>query len=336
MTKTFKFNEQFVLESGKSIEGLELCYTMLGNLHENAKVVWVFHALTASSNPLQWWSGLVGDGKLFNDKNYCIICVNLPGSCYGSTGPLSINPQTSTPYYHNFPTFSVKDIVCAFDVLRKKLNINKIHVGIGASMGGQHLLQWAIDMPELFEHLIPIATNAQQSPWSLAIDTAQRLAIEADVTWKTDTEQAGVHGMKAARAMAMIQYRTYDSFSQKSSTEEGTAETYQKYHSEKLADRFNAYSYYTMSLSRATYNVGKYYQDDVKAALARITARTLVIGITTDQLFPIQEQKYLAANIKNASLFTMDSIYGHDAFLVEYPPLEKGISHFLHDVNYYL
>ncbi len=336
MTKTFQHNEPFILESGSSIEALQLCYTMLGSLHNNAKVVWVFHALTASSNPLQWWSGLIGDGKLLNDKNYCIICVNLPGSCYGSTGPLSVNPQTGTPYYHNFPTFSVKDIVHAFDILRQHLQIEKIYLGIGASMGGQHLLQWAIDMPQLFDNLIPIATNAQQSAWSLAIDTAQRLAIEADATWQTATADAGKQGMKAARAMAMIQYRTYDTFSQKNSTEEGTSETYQKYHSEKLADRFNAYSYYTMSLSRATYNLGKYYQDDTKAALARITAQTLVIGISSDQLFPIQEQQYLANNIKHASLCTINSIYGHDAFLVAYDQLEKGISNFLHRINYYL
>lgn len=321
MTKIYKHSEPFTLEHGSVINGLELCYTIYGDVQSGNKIVWVFHALTANSEPQRWWQGLVGDNCLFNSKDYTIICVNTPGSCYGSTGPLSINPTDGLPYYHSFPVFTVGDMVNAFQLLQKNLGIEKIHIALAPSMGGQHMLQWAAMDASLFEIIIPISCNAKQSAWGLAIDAAQRLALEADATWKENHKDAGSNGMKAARAFAMLHYRTYESFESKNNAAGQNAETYQRHHAKKITERFNAFSYYNLSLSRNTHNV------DV--LLKNITAKTLVIGFDTDNLFPIQEQVYLAENIPNATFYKLTSPYGHDSFLVETAILCKVIQQYL-------
>jgi homoserine O-acetyltransferase len=327
MAEIFTYHQTFTLQNGATLPRLELGYTILGELNPNSKVVWVFHALTANSDPSLWWDGLVGEGKLFNSSAYTIICVNIPGSCYGSSGPLSVNPVTKEHYLHSFPVFSVVDIVKAFQLLKNFLGIQKIHIGIGASMGGQHLLQWAADEPELFENIIPIACNARQSAWSLAIDAAQRLAIEADTSWKENIITAGINGLKAARALALVHYRTYLGFEEKNISATSNAETYQRYQAQKITERFNAFSYYNLSLSRSTHNV--------ENELKNIFANTLVIGIESDGLFPLLEQEYLTENIPNAKMATIHSKYGHDAFLVETDQLTAIIKKFLSAIAAY-
>ena len=122
-----------------------MAYTTLGKLNaEKSNVVWIFHALTANSNPLEWWPGLVGEQKLFDPEQYFIVCVNMPGSCYGSIGPLDNDTLMDKPYYHSFPFFTTRDMVRAYRFLKDDLRINKIHIGIGGSMGGQQLIEWAI------------------------------------------------------------------------------------------------------------------------------------------------------------------------------------------------
>ncbi|MBL7752025.1 MAG: alpha/beta fold hydrolase, partial [Chitinophagaceae bacterium] len=184
-TQLFHYEQPFMLESGQTLSGYHLAYTTLGEMNSTqSNVVWIFHALTANSDPAEWWPGLVGEGKLFDPKNHYIICVNMPGSCYGSIGPLEKNPQSGKPWYHGFPLFTTRDMIRAYQPLCKALGIGKIHIGLGGSMGGQQLLEWAIEEPERFEHIIPIATNAQHSPWGIAFNASQRMCIENDPTWK--------------------------------------------------------------------------------------------------------------------------------------------------------
>ena len=169
--KTFSFSKPFTLESGRTLPGYHLAYTTLGKMNAaKSNVVWIFHALTANSNPAEWWSGLVGETKLFDPGKYFIVCVNVPGSCYGSISPLDDNAETGKPFYHNFPLFTTRDMIRAYNPLRIKLGIEKIHIGIGGSMGGQQLLEWAIEEPALFEYIFPIATNAEHSPWGIAFN----------------------------------------------------------------------------------------------------------------------------------------------------------------------
>ena len=172
-----------MLESGESLPGFHLAYTTHGKLNAaKDNVVWIFHALTANSNPVEWWPGLVGEGKFFDPAKYFIICVNKPGSPYGSISPLSINPETNENYYHSFPVFSIRDMIRTYQHLKNELGISKILIGLGGSTGGMQLLEWAIEEPELFEHIVPIATNAVLSPWGIAFNASQRMAIEADNT----------------------------------------------------------------------------------------------------------------------------------------------------------
>src|SRR6476620_8319503 len=174
MPALFNYNHTFLLESGRSLPRFHLTYTTLGTLNANGNnVVWVFHALTANSDPSEWWYGLVGSDKLFDPERYYIVCVNMPGSCYGSLGPLDDDPETGAPYYHDFPLFTTRDMIRAYQHLRTYLGIQKIYIGIGGSMGGQQLLEWAIEEPDLFEHIVLLATNAFHSPWGIAFNATQ-------------------------------------------------------------------------------------------------------------------------------------------------------------------
>jgi len=340
---TFHYNQLFALESGKTLPGFQLRYTTLGRLNATrSNIVWVCHALTGSSDFTAWWSTLFTDDSPFNPQEHFIICANMPAGCYGSTGPLSVNPETGKPFYHSFPTLTNRDVVKAFDLLRTHLGFDKVHTLIGASLGGQQLLEWAIEKPEVFEHIIPIATNAFHSPWGIAFNEAQRLAIEADITWKEDDARAGLNGLKAARAIGMLSYRHYSGFAQSQSEkstqvlEDFRAATYQRYQGEKLAKRFNAFTYWLLSKMMDSHNVGR-GKESVAEALRSIKAKALIISIDSDILFPPEEQEFLAKHIPDAQLQTLSSAYGHDGFLVEYTTFKDIIKNFyqptLHKVS---
>src|ERR1019366_2141193 len=327
----FTSKQNFRLESGVVLPEIHLAYETFGTLNASGdNVIWVFHALTANANPSEWWDGLIGNGKLFNPQNHFIVYVNMPGSSYGSINPLSINPINSKPYYHDFPIITTRDMVRMYKLLQQKLGISQIKIGIGGSMGGMQLLEWSIEQPDLFENIILIATNAVHSPWGIAFNETQRMAIENDITWLQKNERAGMQGLSTERAIALLSYRNYNPYkSTQSETNDGKinnfkASSYQNYQGYKLTQRFNAFSYYTLTKSMDSHNVGR-GRVSVAEALKKITAKTLVIGIESDLLFPIEEQKLLASKIKNAKFETIDSIYGHDGFLIEYEQLEKII-----------
>jgi homoserine O-acetyltransferase len=321
-----------MLESGYILPNYHLAYTTYGKLNNTKdNVVWIFHALTANSNAAEWWPGLVGDGKLFDPEKYFIICVNMPGSCYGSTGPLDKNSETGEIYYHDFPFFTPRDMVRSYQPLKEFLGIQKIKIGIGGSMGGQQLLEWAIEEPDLFETIFPIATNARHSAWGIAFNASQRMCIEADGTWKEKNAQAGMEGMKAARSIALISYRHYETYHASQSEqhidkiENYKSESYQKYQGEKLGKRFNAFSYYFLSKGMDAHNVGR-GRISIEDALQKIKAKTCAIGITTDILFPVNEQQFIVENISDAEFTAINSLYGHDGFLLEYEQIENIIS----------
>jgi len=318
-----------------------LAYTTYGKLNEDKNnVVWIFHALTANSNPVEWWPGLVGENTMFDPAKYFIVCVNMPGSCYGSISPLDTNPVTNQPFYHNFPLFTTRDMVRGYQHLKTHLHINKVFIGIGGSMGGQQLVEWAIEEPQLFEYIIPIATNAFHSSWGIAFNASQRWCIQNDPTWRNNQPDAGLEGMKVARSIALLSYRHYDTYalSQQGFTTEtellgvdkqvSKAESYQHYQGEKLAKRFNAFSYFFLSQGMDKHNVAR-SRGSLHAALGSITAKTLVIAISSDILFPPAEQELLAAHINNAELAIINSHYGHDGFLLEYEQITELIEQFL-------
>lgn len=344
--KIFSCDKSLTLESGVTLRQYHLAYTTYGKLNkEKNNVVWIFHALTANSDAADWWHGLVGEGKFFDPSKYFIVCVNMPGSCYGSIGPLDLNKETNENYYHNFTWFTIRDMVHAYQSLKKYLGFTQIYIGIGGSMGGQQLLEWAIEEPDAFKYIFPIATNAMHSSWGVAFNATQRMCIEADNTWYQKSPSAGIEGMKAARACALLSYRNYITYSHaqpvlsgknlnfvNGAEAENTVRTgaisYQQYQGEKLAKRFNAFSYYFLSMGMDSHHVGR-GRISTEAALQQIKAKALVIGLDTDILFPLSEQKFLAEKIPDAAFVSIHSIYGHDGFLLEFEQIEKVIKNFI-------
>ncbi|MCC9134958.1 homoserine O-acetyltransferase [Pontibacter silvestris] len=330
----FKYKNEFVLESGAKLPEFQLSYTTIGRLNSNRdNVIWVCHALTGNSDFSDWWGDIFGEGKLYDPKDWFIVCANVLGGCYGSTGPLSVNPVTGKAYFHDFPQLTNRDIVAAFDLLRQNVGLEEIHTLIGASLGGQHALEWAIQKPTVFQRLIHVASNARHSPWGIAFNETQRMAIRQDPTWATDTEKAGLEGLKTARAIAMLSYRHYACYNQSqqepgnSITDDYRAASYQVYQGEKLAKRFNAYTYWLLSKAMDSHNVGR-DRGGVQKALAHIQAKSLFIGVDSDLLFPIEEQELLHEHVPDSTLALIHSNHGHDGFLVETSQITRAIEKF--------
>jgi len=333
--KKYLHKQPVKLESGVTLPEVEIAYHTIGNLNSSGdNVVWIFHALTANSDATEWWKGLVGESDLINPKKHFIVCANVLGSAYGTTGPLSVNPKSGIPYYHDFPFVTIRDLVKVHDLLRQHLRLNKIYLGIGGSLGGQQLLDWSISQPDLFTNICLIATNARHSPWGIAFNEAQRMAIESDATWQEKKIDAGVDGLRAARSIALLSYRHYDAYLNSQSEvnddviDQFKAAGYQKHQGKKLSDRFNAFSYYILSKAMDTHHAGR-ERGGVEAALALIKARALIVGIQSDLLFPISEQKLIANLIKESEIVLIDSDFGHDGFLVETKKLSQIIGDFL-------
>lgn len=332
---TYTHTKVFKLESGKKLRKIELAYQTYGKL--NAKkdnVIWACHALTANADVLDWWKGLFGNNDLFNPEEHFIICANVLSSHYGSTSPLSINPTTGLPYYLAFPEVTIRDMVAAHRLLAAHLGIEEIKVLIGGSLGGQQAVEWAIEDRSAIQNLILVATNAVHSPWGIAFNESQRLAISTDRSFYANKPDGGLKGLKTARSIALLSYRSYDAYTatQLESVNEKTgayrASSYQNYQGEKLCKRFNAYSYWYLSKAMDSHNVGR-NRGSITDALASIKANTLVIGIENDVLFPISEQKFLSKHIPDAEFFSVNSAYGHDGFLIETDVLTNVIGNFL-------
>jgi homoserine O-acetyltransferase len=204
----FNYEHSFDLECGQSLPGITIAYHTYGSLNaDRTNVVWVCHALTANSDVARWWPGVVGPQGAISPDRYFIVCANILGSCYGSTGPLCEDPATGEPYYSRFPTISIRDMVKAHILLRQHLGIGKIHLLMGGSMGGYQALEWCYMEKEAIGRLFLIATSPAESAWGIAVHTAQRLAIEADSSWKEPSPEAGGKGLKAARAIGILTYR---------------------------------------------------------------------------------------------------------------------------------
>lgn len=338
-TLYFNYKKTFKLENGKHLKNLTIAYTSYGKLNlKKNNVVWVCHALTANSQVFDWWPGLFGENELFNPKDHFIVCANILGSCYGTTNPLHNNPAHNNAYYLSFPEITVRDMVEAHKLLAQHLKIENIHILIGGSLGGQQALEWSISSPKQIQNLIVLATNASHSAYGIAFNESQRIAIQTDRTFYANQRTGGLKGLKAARSIALLSYRTYQAYNltQSENTEDKRndfrAASYQNYQGEKLCKRFNAYSYWYLSKAMDSHNVARGRKSKTEA-LGTIKANTLVVGIEGDCLFPTSEQAFIAKNIANAVFMIIPSAYGHDGFLIETAQLTEKISAFLKDTE---
>jgi homoserine O-acetyltransferase len=324
----------FQLDSGAVLPDLEIAYHTFGKLNEKQdNVIWVFHALTANSNVVDWWPELVGKEKAINPDEHFIICCNVLGSFYGSTGPRSINPETGKPYGLQFPVFTVRDVVKAQLLLAESLNVQKVKMLIGGSFGGFQVLEFAFLFKGQIDHLTLVTTSAKETAWSIAIHESQRLSLTADPSFYHNDEKAGQAGMKAARGIGLLTYRTYEAYKKLQTDDDGrlddfSAASYIRYQGEKLVKRFHAHCYWYLSKCLDTHDVGR-NRGGLAKALESIKIPTQVIGIATDRLVPTEEQKLMARHIPNAEYIELKSEYGHDGFLIEGKKIGDVISKYL-------
>ena len=320
----FHYPHPIALESGGTLPELTIAYTTYGLLNaEKSNVVWVCHALTANADAADWWKGVVGPQHVIDPKKYFIVCANILGSCYGTSGPLTINSTTGQPYHHSFPIVTIRDMVKAHILLRQHLGIEKIALLMGGSMGGYQALEWSVMENNIIEKLFLLATSPTESAWGIATHTAQRLAIEADATWQNPSPQAGAKGLKAARAIGMLTYRNYGIMVQQQTDTDTEkldhykAAAYIQYQGDKLVQRFYAYSYWLLTKSMDSHHLGRGRGGKLEPVLQSIHQPTLIVGISSDILCPLTEQEFLAHHIPNAQLIEIHSDYGHDGFMVE-------------------
>ncbi|MBU6420793.1 MAG: homoserine O-acetyltransferase [Gammaproteobacteria bacterium] len=310
----------FTLESGEVLPQVTVAYRTWGRLNpagDNA--VLVCHALTGSVDVDQWWAGLFGPGRALDPERDFIVCSNVLGGCYGSTGPRSINPVTHKPYGGQFPAVSVRDMARVQAQLSDALGIAQLQLVIGGSLGGMQALEWAALYPERVNAVVAIGCGVRQSPWAIGWSEAQRQAIFADPNWRGgdySPTTSPTAGLAAARATAMLSYRHWREFEKRFGRRrrDGTfeIESWLRHHGDKLVKRFDAASYVTLTRAMDTHDLTRGREN-----FSALTMPVLVVGIVSDLLYPLAEQQELAALLPNAELEVLDSPHGHDAFLIE-------------------
>ncbi|MBQ5984447.1 MAG: alpha/beta fold hydrolase [Bacteroidales bacterium] len=319
----------FTFETGPTLEAIDIVFhTSKPAPVPGEPVVWICHALTANSDPEDWWPSLVGPGKLFDTERMFIICANVPGSAYGSSGPRTIDPKTGKPYYFSFPEVTVRDMAATNLAVLDFLGIGKVDLLIGSSIGGFQAIEMATIRPDSFAKAAFIATAPRISPWLSATAEAQRMALEADPSFRAcGSLDGGAAGLRCARAQALISYRCFRGYGKTQSEADpdtlfaGRAASYERYQGEKLLRRgFDAYSYYYLCNALDSHNLGR-GRGGVDAALSLIKAETLVIEVDTDMIFPPEEVRSWYRSIPNVTLGHISSDFGHDGFLLEYDQL---------------
>ncbi|WPR77077.1 alpha/beta fold hydrolase [Algoriphagus sp. NG3] len=329
----FHSNTPLPLESGDSLPEFDMSYTTYGQLNpEKSNVIWVIHALTGDSNVSEWWNGLVGEDKFFDPADHFIICANLLGSCYGSTQPFSVNPKSGNPYYYDFPQMTSRDLAQGLERLRVHLKIDSIHTLIGGSLGGQVGLEWAYMLGGKLKNAVILASTSKTRPWVIGFNETQRMAIESDCTWGELNETAGQKGLETARAIAMLTYRHPLDLAAKqvdceNELDNYRASSYLRYQGKKLANRFNALSYWTLTKTMDSHDLGR-NRGGLTEALSKIEANVLAIGVDTDLLFLPEESQFISQHVKKGTYKEITATAGHDAFLIEYEQLSYILKSF--------
>ena len=342
--------DNFTFEAGGSVSNIEVVYhTSNRDYQPGDRVVWLCHALTANSNPMDWWPEMVGKGCFIDPEKDYVVCVNIFASPYGTTGPRSIkneevrikncseeptqNSKFKIQNYLDFPKITVRDMARLFPIVRKYIGIEKVDLLVGSSIGGFQALEWAILEPEVIDRAAFIATAPRVTPWLGAWMESQRMAIEADPTFRAcESLAGGQKGLEAARALSLISYRTFEGYNLTQAEQDEDClfaqrvASYERYQGEKLVKRdFDAYSYYYLTYSVDSHNVGR-KRGGVAAALGQIQAKSIVITITSDGLFPPVEGQEWAKHIPRAQYIEIESKWGHDGFLLETEAIVQSLS----------
>jgi homoserine O-acetyltransferase/O-succinyltransferase len=347
-TQIHRLSEPFQLESGQQLMNVQVAYRTWGQLNAAGNnAVLVCHALTGWADVDDWWEPLLGDGRSLDQGRDFIVCSNILGSCYGTTGPTSVQPETGKPYGANFPAITIRDMVHLQAVLLEALGVRSLRLAIGGSLGGMQVLEWALLYPNRVQAIAPIAAPGRHSAWCIGLGEAQRQAIFADPNWQDghySPDQPPSQGLAIARMMAMITYRSWASFTERfgrhyhcdspyhPSRQQFAIANYLHYQGEKLVERFDANSYVVLTHAMDSHDVGRDRQD-YESVLRSISHPTLVVAIDSDVLYPPVEQQELADLIPNAQLAWLNSTHGHDAFLIDTEALNQLVLRFRHQLN---
>lgn len=327
----------FALESGVELPQASLHYAMYGKLNEDRdNAILVCHALTGSARVADWWPDLFRDGHPLDIEKHCVIGINVLGSCYGSTGPTSIDPATGKRYGADFPVVSIRDMVRAQAQLIDHLGVHRLCAVLGGSIGGMQALQWAVDCPERVSGCFTVGT-ATLSAMGLALNHLQRESIRLDPAWldgNYDPAAPPTRGLALARGIATCTYKSPALFTERfdrnpdrsgedpvhSHAARYDVAGYLDYQGRIFNERFDANSYLVISRAMDTFDLARGYSSETEA-LRRIRARVLMVGISSDWLFPPDDVRALAERIQNANAvcnyIELHSDHGHDAFLAE-------------------
>ena len=333
---TFARDEAFRV-SGGELRPLTLRYATYGALNvlrDNA--VLVCHALSGSARVGDWWPELFGSGRPFDTDRHCVIGINVVGSCYGSTGPRSVDARTGEPYGGDFPLVTIADMVRAQSLLLERLGIRKLRAVVGGSIGGMQALQWAVDFPERVERCVAVGA-APLPALGLALNHLQRQAVMNDPKWRSGhyaEDEPPEAGLALARAIAMCSYKSAELFDSRFARQPDRAGEdpgrslgerfdvagYLDHQGRTFTQRFDANSYLILSKAMDTFDLARGYASE-EEALRRIRARVLLVGITSDWLFPAGEVRTLARRMSAAGVVCryeeLTSSHGHDGFLAD-------------------
>jgi homoserine O-acetyltransferase/O-succinyltransferase len=358
-TRYAHFEEPLALQSGAELAPFRVAYETYGALNSRRdNAVLIAHALSGdahvaglhahNSRKPGWWDTVVGPGRAFDTERYFVICANVIGGCRGSTGPSSIDPQTSAPYALRFPVVTVGDMVAAQARLLDSLGIAALRCVVGGSMGGFQALQWAIAYPERVRGVIPLATTARSSAQTIAWNAIGRRAIMSDPRWR-DGDYYGheppVDGLGVARMIGHVTYLSEPALDAKFGRRrqqpgpfgytlepEFAIESYLNYQADSFNARFDANSYLYLTRAMDYWDLGAAY-GDLTAAFRRTNARMLLLSFSSDWLYPTSESLAMLDAARRAGLrvahHEIASPLGHDAFLIEHEAITPLVSEFL-------
>lgn len=338
-TQYYYLNHSYKLEGGKVLKEVKVAYRTWGRLNSDGNnVILICHALTGSADADIWWKDLLGVNKSLDSSRYFIICSNILGSCYGTTGATSTNPDTGKPYGAEFPDITIRDMVRLQASLVKYLGVKSLNLVIGGSLGGMQVLEWAVLYPDLVRAIALMATSGRHSAWCIGLSEAQRQAIYGDPNWlggNYPPEKPPNRGLATARMIAMSTYRSWESFQEKFGRRYDTGQfaiaNYLQYHGERLVERFDANTYITLTKAMDTHDIAQ--GGDYQSTLKSIKQPALVVAISSDILYPPVEQEEIANFIPWAKLAHLNSAFGHDAFLIDTPWLNKLLVNFLDELS---
>ena len=336
-THYFDSKEPFTTELGGLLPSVRVAYRTWGTLNSRKdNVVLICQALTGSADADAWWDGMFSRGGAFDESTDFIICTNVLGSCYGTTGPISVNPLTGSHYGPAFPLITIRDMVHVQRLLLAGLGIERVKLVVGASLGGMQVLEWGFLYPDVVQALMPMGASGRHSSWCIGQSEAQRQAIYADRDWNDGWYQEGHppgKGLAAARMMAMCTYRSFENFQSRFGREvqEGSTfkvESYLRHQGRKLVERFDANTYITLTKAMDLHDLSR-GRGEYEEVLRSIRLPVEILSINSDILYPKEEQEELARLMPNSSILYLDEPYGHDAFLIDVETVSSMVRNFL-------